>query len=190
MPIGAADPDRMTPEQRAVHDRIAAGPRGGVPRPFLAMLDSPGLAHAIQGIGAALRFSGALADDLREIAILAAAGAFGSGYEWGYHEPIARRAGVSEAAIAAARAGDVSSLGGGDIAAAIITVCHRAVRNRRVPREALALISTRLGRAAATEVVAIAGYYPMLALFLDAANLDHPIPAAGDGRGASPVQDD
>ena len=180
MPIGAADPDRMTPEQRAVHDRIATGPRGGVPRPFLAMLDSPGLADAIQGVGAALRFSGALADDVREIAILATAGAFGSGYEWDYHEPIARRAGVSDAVIAAARTGDVTALTDAEVAAAVITVCHRAVRDNRVEREVLAQVAARLGRVAATEVVAIAGYYPMLALFLAAADLDHPLRRASE----------
>ena len=180
MPIGAADPDRMTAEQRTVHDRIAAGPRGGVPRPFLAMLDSPGLADAIQGVGAALRFSGALPEDVREIAILATAGAFGSGYEWDYHEPLARRAGVSDGAITAARTGDVTALAAEEVAAAVITVCHRAVRDNRADREALALVSARVGRAAATEVVAIAGYYPLLALFLAAADLDHPLPRVSE----------
>jgi len=181
MPIGAVDPDRMSAEQRAVHDRIAAGPRGGVPRPFLAMLDNPGLADAVQGIGAALRFSGALPDDLREVAILAAAGAFGSGYEWDYHEPIARRAGVDGAVIAAARSGDVAALADRR-AAAIVTFCHGAVRGNRADRAALALISAELGRAAATEVVAIAGYYPLLALFLDAAGLDHPVSGGAEQR--------
>lgn len=176
MLIGAVDPERMTAEQRAVHDRIAAGPRGGVPRPFLAMLDNPGLADAVQGIGAALRFSGALPDDLREVAILAAAGAYGSGYEWDYHEPIARRAGVDDATIAACRSGDAAMLPDAR-AAAIVVFCHAAVRYNRADHRALALLGTTLGRAAATEVVAIAGYYPLLALFLAAADLDHPVPA-------------
>ena len=71
--------------------------------------------------------------------------------------------------------GDASALANGN-AAAIVTFCHTAVRRNRADRAALALLGAELGRAAASEVVAIAGYYPLLALFLAAADLDHPLP--------------
>ncbi|ODN72313.1 carboxymuconolactone decarboxylase family protein [Methylobrevis pamukkalensis] len=187
MQIGASDPNAMTSAQKAVFDAIASGPRGDVPRPFLAMLDSPVLADAIQGVGAAIRFSGALPADLREVAILAAAAAYGSGYEWDYHEPIGRREGLGDAVIEAARSGDVAALDPVDPAAAIIVFCHRAIAGNVADAAALAHLSTTLGRGAATDVVAIAGYYPLLALFLAAANLDHPVPNPGIGA-ATPLE--
>lgn len=170
MLIGAFSREEMSEEQGKAFDAIAAGPRQHVPYPFLAMLDAPALAEAIQSIGAALRFSGALGADLREVAILAAAGAFGSGYEWRYHLAIARDHGVSAATIEAARTGETENIGQPE--AAIIDLCWSAVRQRRIPLDQLETLASRLGRQAATEVVAIAGYYPLLALFLSAGELD------------------
>ena len=177
MSIGALDPAGMTASQRAVYDRIASGPRRDVPKPFLAMLDAPDLADAIQSVGAAIRFAGALPESLREVAILSAAAAFGSGYEWDYHLAIAQRLAVDQAVIAAARSGDTGRLTGEDVsaAAAIIRFCWTAVRRNAAGRDELAEVAGAFGRAAATEVVAIAGYYPLLALFLASAGLDHSI---------------
>lgn len=163
MIIGAADLAAMTPEQRRVHDLIAAGPRGGVPRPFFAMLDAPALAEAIQAVGVAIRFGGTLPARLREVAILAAAAAWGSHYEWSYHEPIARDLGVSAAVIEAARTGAPS--GTDAVADAVAAFVHVAVAERRSDAALLGAIVEALGRTGASEVVAIAGYYPLLALF-------------------------
>ena len=179
MLIGARDPAAMTPAQRAVHDAIAAGPRADVPWPFLAMLDAPHLADAIQAVGAAIRFSGALTPPLREVAILATAAAFGSGYEWDYHLAIARRLGIGEAVIAACAAGVADPAVGEDLAA-VIGLCRAAVRERRIGEAVLARLVAATSREIASEVVAITGYYQMLALYLSAGGLDHPVdhPAA------------
>ncbi|WP_315927609.1 carboxymuconolactone decarboxylase family protein [Mesorhizobium sp. SP-1A] len=174
MLIGANDLGAMSPEQRRVYDQIASGPRKDVPLPFLAMLDAPHLADSIQAVGSAIRFSGALADDLREVAILAAAAAFGSGYEWGYHERIAKSMGMRDDWLAACRTGKVSGLDDSNVAA-IVETCWTAIKERRVPPERLAHLAQSLGRGAASEVVAISGYYPLLALFLSAGELDSAI---------------
>lgn len=177
MLIGAQDTETMTPLQKQTYDMIAAGPRGGVPYPFLAMLDSPGLANVIQAVGAEIRFSGELSDLLREVAIMATAGAFGSGYEWDYHVRIARDLGMSEAIITATLTGDVKNLDGDAVSASIIQLCRASVIERRVPQDLLAALVAAIGRTAASEVVAISGYYVLLAAFLSAGQLDHPLPA-------------
>ncbi|MBS7699697.1 MULTISPECIES: carboxymuconolactone decarboxylase family protein [unclassified Chelatococcus] len=174
MLIGVRDVAEMTPRQREVHDAIASGPRAGVPLPFLAMLDVPELAHAIQSVGAAIRFSGALAPALREIAILATAAAFGSGYEWDYHLPIARDLGVPEATIAAAASGRPADAATPEYQV-IIALCRDAVLNCKVNQDSLRDLVGLVGSPAASEVVAIAGYYKLLALFLAAGALDHGI---------------
>lgn len=174
MLIGVRNVAEMTPAQRKVHDAIASGPRAGVPLPFLAMLDVPDLAHAIQSVGAAIRFSGALPAPLREVAILATAAAFGSGYEWDYHLPIARDLGVAEATIAAARSGQPSEAAT-PAEQAIVALCRNAVLNSRVDQDRLKELVDDIGAAAASELVAIAGYYQLLALFLAAGALDHAV---------------
>lgn len=177
-PIGLRAGEAMTPAQRAAHDVIASGPRSGVPLPFLAMLDAPELATAIQQVGSVLRFSGTLSPALREVAILSAAAAFGSGYEWDYHLPLARAAGVSERTITAAARGQATTADD-PTCAAIVALCHAAVKRQSVPPADLARIVADLGRQAASEVVAIAGYYPLLAIFLAAARVDHPVTDGG-----------
>ncbi|MYZ47287.1 hypothetical protein [Propylenella binzhouense] len=75
MLIGVATDEARNVEQKRVYHEISAGPRGEVPRPFLAMLDIPDITRSIQVIGAQLRFLDNLPADLREIAIPATAAA-------------------------------------------------------------------------------------------------------------------
>jgi 4-carboxymuconolactone decarboxylase len=52
----AIAPEQWNEEQKKVAAIIAAGPRGEVRGPFLALLRSPGLAHTVQQVGEYLRF--------------------------------------------------------------------------------------------------------------------------------------
>ena len=53
--------DTMSPEQRAVHDRIVSGPRGRIQGPLRAALHNPELADKWQALGALLRYGTTLA---------------------------------------------------------------------------------------------------------------------------------
>lgn len=174
MLIGETDLERMLPAQKAAYDLIKSGPRGGVPHPFLAMLDAPAFAEAIQSVGAAIRFHGVLDDRMREVAILAAAAAYGSGYEWGYHDAIAMRLGMTAAERQAILDGSGAGLGPAEMAC--VRYVRHAVIRRVADQAALAELVTALGRQAATEITVISGYYPLLALFLSAGQLDTPLP--------------
>lgn len=165
------DLEGATEEQRHVVERIAAGPRGSVPSPFLAMLDAPQLAMAIQEVGTVLRFASTLSDALREVAILATAGAVRCGYEWNYHAPIAATAGVPAEVLAATRPGARSD----DIAepaATAIALCREVVATGEASAPLLSAAVERLGRTGATELVAIAGYYALLANFIKSGGHD------------------
>ena len=48
-------PEQMTSAQREVAAEIAAGPRGEVRGPFIALIHSPELARRIQSLGEYLR---------------------------------------------------------------------------------------------------------------------------------------
>ena len=99
----------MTPEQKDLYREILSGPRGQGPRavplasgagglagPFNAMLYAPPVGHALQELGAAIRFRTELAPRVREMAILVVAQAWDSAYERASHEPIGREAGLTD----------------------------------------------------------------------------------------------
>ncbi|WP_417620705.1 carboxymuconolactone decarboxylase family protein [Parasphingorhabdus sp.] len=178
-PIGLApDLEGASPEQMRLIELMTAGPRGSVPLPFLAMMDAPLLAEAIQQVGAVLRFSSSLGDADREVAILATAGAVGCGYEWNYHRPIAVAAGVDATVIAATRPD--AAIDGNQLsqpAMAIIALCRAVAASGAAPADLLADMVAQLDRKRATELIAIAGYYALLANFIKSAGFDEPFPS-------------
>ena len=94
----------LPPEAQPVWDAIA-GPRGAVRGPYQVLLRDPALAERVQALGGYLRFHGILPGADRELAILTAARELGAAFEWVMHEPFAREAGTSPAAIEAVRTG-------------------------------------------------------------------------------------
>src|SRR6516164_5743415 len=118
MRLAVLSSEEMTAEQRDLYREILNGPRGQGPRavllssgagglagPFNAMLYAPAVGHALQELGAAIRFRTSLTPRVRETAILVVAQAWDSSYERFSHEPIGRDAGLTEPEIEALRAG-------------------------------------------------------------------------------------
>jgi 4-carboxymuconolactone decarboxylase len=92
----------LTPEQRAVHDRIA-GTRGGVVRgPFAIWLRNPKVADAADRFGTILR-NGDLDLRLFELMVLVVARHWSAQYEWFAHARQALAAGLSPAVVDAIR---------------------------------------------------------------------------------------
>jgi len=60
MRFATLEPERMSPEQKRVHDAIVSGPRGGARGPFNVLLRSPELADRVQRVGEYLRFKSLL----------------------------------------------------------------------------------------------------------------------------------
>jgi 4-carboxymuconolactone decarboxylase len=84
---------------------LAVTANGGLAGPFNAMLYAPPVGHALQELGAAIRFRSELPPRIREMAILAVAQAWDSAYERASHEPIGREAGLTDEEIEALRDG-------------------------------------------------------------------------------------
>jgi 4-carboxymuconolactone decarboxylase len=106
-------PDELSPEARAVYDRLTAGPRaasvlaadGTLVGPFAAMLLSPPVGDALQELGAALRYRSSLPDRAREIAILAVAAHWDSAFELATHRRIGASLGLSAEELSAVESG-------------------------------------------------------------------------------------
>jgi len=178
MRLAVLSSDEMTPEQVGLYREILSGPRGQGPRtvllatgagglagPFNAMLYAPDVGHALQELGAAIRFRTRLTPRIREMAILVVARAWDSTYERSSHEPIGRDAGLTEAEIEALRAG--ADPGFTDEQE---RVAHAVVRALTGPADLdddqYTTATATLGEQALVELSTLVGYYATLALQL------------------------
>jgi alkylhydroperoxidase family enzyme len=185
--IGWPAPSDLDPAARALYDVIVGGPRaadgaaspitndaGRLEGPFNAMLCSPRVGGALQGVGAAIRYGSSLDAVAREIAILVVAATEGSPFEWYAHERLARAAGLSEAALLAILDGrppeDVGAAVGA-VWAATAALCASGDWDE----EQYGAIQAAVGEAGAVELLVLVGYYRTLALMLRALRV--PLPA-------------
>ena len=157
--------EELDPAQQAAWDRIVAS-RGRIAGPFGLLLHSPELAQRVADVGAYVRFEGALAQIDRELAILAVARALDCQYEWAAHAPLARKAGVREAAIAAIRERAPAGLTREE--AEIAGYAQALLTTHRVAGDAFGGVRARLGVRGLVELTATVGYYAMLACTLNA----------------------
>lgn len=166
-------PETMNDTQRAVAERIAGGPRGGVRGPFLALLQDAELADRVQHLGEFIRFGTGLPKQLTELAILVAARRWSCQYEWFAHAPIAREAGVAADVIAAIAAG--KQPGGLDPdAAAVYAFCTNLHKTGDAGDDPVAHLAERFGMKGVVDLVALTGYYSLLAMMLNTARLPLP----------------
>jgi 4-carboxymuconolactone decarboxylase len=174
--------DEMTAEQKDLYREILSGPRGQGPRavplasgagglagPFNAMLYAPPVGHALQELGAAIRFRSELAPRIREMAILAVAQAWDSAYERASHEPIGREAGLTDEEIEALR--DGTDPGFADKPEQVAYSLVRALtgpdrHTADLDDEEYDTAVAVLGERALVELSALVGYYATLALQL------------------------
>ncbi|NKB57642.1 MAG: carboxymuconolactone decarboxylase family protein [Alphaproteobacteria bacterium] len=171
--LAALDPENMTSAQKKAHDGIASGPRGSVRGPFAALLHNPGVADAVQRMGAALRFDGTLPDNLREIAILVTGRFWTAQYEWWAHARIALEAGVDEAIVNAMAQRRRPSFVKSD-EAAVYEFCTELHEKQSVSDENYAWVVEQLGEAGAVELIALCGYYTIISMTLNVAQTEIP----------------
>ncbi len=161
--------EALTAEQKAVAEAIAGGPRGSVRGPFLALLYHPPLANRIQALGEHLRFGTGMPQSLVELLILVTARKWSCQYEWFAHARIARNEGLPEpiiAAIAEGRSPDPM-----DADQALVHDFAVAVHKTGAPTDALyAAAEARFGKPSVLDLLALCGYYTMLAMVLNTAN--------------------
>jgi len=159
-------PDEMTAAQREVAAEIAAGPRGEVRGPFIALIHHPELARRLQQLGETLRWGGKLPDARRELAVLVTAQRWSCGYEWRMHEPLARKAGLGDEVIAAvARGAHAKGLSAEQ--SVVYAFCRQAHGDGRVDDAVFEEVKLRFGLDGALELLALCGYYSLMAMVLN-----------------------
>src|SRR4051794_37918077 len=134
-----------------VFDSIAES-RGRISGPFAVLLHAPEIAGRAAHLGAYIRFEGILPAEVRELATLATAHAWGCGYEWGAQEPQALKAGIDAATIAAvANDASLDALPAGD--ALVIRVARDLVTNHVLDAGTFEAAQTRFGEQGVVELI-------------------------------------
>lgn len=161
-------PENMTEEQKQVAAEIAAGPRGELRGPFIALLRSPGLASPVQKVGEYLRYRSPLDRRIAEMATLIAARHHSQQYEWNAHHAHAMKAGLDPAIAQAIAEGRRPAGMAGD-EEIVYDLLTEALHNKSVCDATYARAVEKFGEHGLVDVLAIAGYYGMLAIILNVA---------------------
>jgi len=160
----------MNPAQRAVAAAISAGPRGEVRGPFIALLHNPELAAHLQKLGEHLRWKGKLPARLKELAVLVTARRWTCQHEWFIHEKLARKAGLDGAIIDAIAKKQQPAKPSAD-EAMVYAFCSDLHASGRASDSAFESVRARFGREGALELIALCGYYTLMAMVLNTAGM-------------------
>jgi len=184
-----AKPDRLppipqaqwTPEQKKYAQAIIDGPRGGLVSPFVPLMRSPELMDHAQRMGEYLRYRSALTLRLSELTILVTSRFWSQPVEWAIHAPIAERAGLAAATIAALQDGRQPTDLPEDEAAvyAFSTELHH---NRSVSDATWAQALRLFGEQGVVDLTGINGYYALLSMVMNGARTPVPASAAAPLR--------
>lgn len=156
-------PERMSTEQRKVHDAVVSGPRGKMVGPIQVWLTNPELAEKAQSLGAFCRYGTSLSGRLSELAILITGAHWKAGYEWHVHAPIGLQAGLDPQAVEAIRRGEFPHLPRPD-EAAVYAFTKELLETRRVSDSTYAQATRELGERGVVELVGILGYYTLISM--------------------------
>jgi 4-carboxymuconolactone decarboxylase len=165
-------PETLTPEQKAIHDRIA-GSRGGTVRgPFAIWLRNPKLADAADKFGTTLR-NGELDQRLFEIMVLVVARHWSAQYEWFAHERHARECDISPDVIEAIRHRRTPTFDRDDerLVYELVTEMNET---RTLSQATYDGAVAMLGLDHVIELITSLGFYTMVAIMLN--GFDAPVP--------------
>jgi 4-carboxymuconolactone decarboxylase len=166
-------PEEMTAAQREVAAEITAGPRGEVRGPFIAWIHHPELARRLQALGEQLRWKAKLPPQLIELAVLICARRWSCQHEWFMHEKLAREAKLDPKIIASLSENQKPQ----DMSAeqcAVYDFCKDLHATGRASDAAFAAVKDRFGLEGALELVALSGYYSLMAMVLNTAGMPLP----------------
>ena len=163
----------MTPQEKAAYDEAAGGLRGHAPAPMIAWLKNPEFARRAQKLGEYLRYQTSLPPRLSELAILVTARHWTAHFEWQAHKKEALKAGLNAeviASIAARRRPNFGSEAETVIYELSTSLLQTGLIADKLYGKGLAV----LGEKAVVELVGILGYYSLVALTLNAFEINMP----------------
>ena len=171
-------PLSLNADQAELYAAMTGGPRGGSKQPFRlvddtgaltgpfnAMLLQPAVGRRCRPWARRCGTRAACPERVRELAILIVAAHWSCEFEQHAHEAAGRRAGLTEADLAAIRAGQEPDLAD-PAERAVVRATRTLARTGDLADEQYAAAEAELGEAGVFELTTLAGYYATLALQL------------------------
>lgn len=170
--------DQMTAEQRALHDLIAVQrSRGKVQGPFAVMLHAPDICERVADMVNHLLQETRVPLSLKELAIITIARQYTAQYEWYVHARRAREVGLGDTIIDAIRHRRRPDFDNAE-EALVYDMTLEMVDQRRLGDGLYGRALDTFGEAALVELIALIGFYIMIAVFLVSFDVEVPDPDA------------
>ena len=165
--------EELPPEQQPVYDAIVQS-RGQISGPFTVLLYSPQVAGRVAQVGAYIRFESMLPVAVRCLAAVITARELDCSFEWAAWVGQAQRAGVRDEIIAAIRNRQTPS-GLTEEEALVVQAGQQLLRgNHHLTDATYRALVDHFGTQGAVELTATFGYFAMLAVPLNAFEVDTP----------------
>ena len=161
--------EQVAAKDHAIVDGIVQS-RGALQGPFTMFLHSPELAGRLAHLGAYVRFEGSLDMRVRVLAAMTVARELDAVYVWGAQTGGARRLGVPEATITAIRENHSRGVPPED--AQIVDFTRTLMRKHRVDDATVKALRGRFGDDGFIQLTGAIGYYGMLAMTVNACELE------------------
>ena len=165
--------EQLSPEQRAVAAEVLKQSSAGLGGPYGMLIKSPELLKRYLLMTEYLRQKTSLPHRLNEMAILLEARIWDEQYEWWAHEPLARKAGLSEAIIEDIRLGQRPASMQPD-EAVVYEVVTELLNKRQLPDETFGKARQILGEQQVVDLVAVTGFYVMVSSVIIAGRIAIP----------------
>ena len=163
------EPAAMNDAQRAAAAALAAGPRGGVKGPFIALLRSPELMQRLGDVGEYLRFRSALEKRISEFLMLIISRHWTQQFEWAVHVPLARDAGLQAETVASLAAGRRPAAMAPDEAIAY-DFSVELLTTKGVSDATYSAVLAQFGERGVIDILGVLGYFTTVSMVLNVAH--------------------
>lgn len=171
--LGPMQEKDMSDAQKQAQAAVLAGPRGHMGGPFSALLRSPELMNRVQKVGEYLRFICPIEKRLGEFAAIIAARHWSQQFEWWAHYRQAVEAGLKKD-IADAVGEGRRPTGMREDEEVLYDFLTEALKNQGVCDTTYARAVKQFGESGVIDLLAVAGYYGLLALVMNVARTSVP----------------
>jgi 4-carboxymuconolactone decarboxylase len=165
--------EQLNAEQQAVAAEVLKQSSSGLGGPYGMLIKSPELLKRYLLMTDYLRQKTSLPRRLNEMAILLEARLWDAQYEWWAHEPLARKAGLSEAIIGDIRDGKRPGSMQPD-EAVVYDVVTELLSKRQLSDDSFAKAGQILGEQQVIDLVVVAGFYVMVSTVIIAGRVAIP----------------
>jgi len=160
--------DKMTAAQKQAAAAIAAGPRGALKGPFVALLRSPDFMDRVQRVGEYVRYRCPLDKRVNELAAAITARHWTQQFEWWAHARQALEAGLKPA-IAEAIAEGRRPAGMAEDEEIVYDFLTELLVNKSVCDATYERAARKFGEQGVIDIIGISGYYALLAMVMNVA---------------------